>query len=175
MPYTKQDIDTHTERYYGRAYPAVCVKVRKTPSIDKIQEHFKCSEKQAEKAAGYAWEMACRIFWEDVEELAKELLGNVTAYSAGRSNGWLIVKGLPDIASWDAIQLAKWRKFEKTVLNDVEYLMSWDQWTDNIEANKWHLDGSEYFNFFNQNDQTVCIAELKQQAIEAGFGPVVAK
>lgn len=48
---------------------------------------------------------------------------HVQAYSAGRSGGWLVVDGLPDIDDWDAIALNDWRRFHKCVraIADEEY------------------------------------------------------
>jgi hypothetical protein len=40
---------------------------------------------------------------------------HVQVYSAGRSGGWLVVSGLPDVESWDAIALGRWVKFEEEV------------------------------------------------------------
>ena len=37
-------------------------------------------------------------------------------WQEGRSGGWLVVNGLPELDSWDAVALSKWRKFERYVL-----------------------------------------------------------
>lgn len=48
---------------------------------------------------------------------------HVQVYAAGRSGGWLVVSGLPDVEAWDAIDLARWRRFERLIrdLADSEY------------------------------------------------------
>lgn len=40
---------------------------------------------------------------------------HVNVYSAGRSGGWLVVDGLPDIDEWDAIALGRWRRFDAAI------------------------------------------------------------
>jgi hypothetical protein len=44
--------------------------------------------------------------------------GRVTMGQEGRSGGWAVVYGLPDIEEWDAVLLARWRKFER-VAKDI--------------------------------------------------------
>ena len=44
----------------------------------------------------------------------------VKVYSDGRSGGWLVVHGLPDVESWDAIDLGRWAKFEKMIRGLVD-------------------------------------------------------
>lgn len=39
----------------------------------------------------------------------------VTLETEGRSGGWIVARGLPDLEEWDAITLARWRKFERIV------------------------------------------------------------
>lgn len=39
----------------------------------------------------------------------------VKVWSAGRQGGWLVVDGLPGVESWDAIELARWARFAKSV------------------------------------------------------------
>lgn len=40
---------------------------------------------------------------------------SVEIWQEGRSGGWLVVGGLPDLHDWDAIALGRWRRFEKMV------------------------------------------------------------
>lgn len=45
---------------------------------------------------------ACSAGFEQAEELARELFGRaVKCSTAGRSGGWLVVEGLPDVSEWD--------------------------------------------------------------------------
>ena len=60
---------------------------------------------------------------------------HVNVYSAGRSGGWLVVDGLPDIDTWDAIDLGVWRRFDKAVhaiLDDYPYQYIW-----HLHVNVW--------------------------------------
>ena len=96
--------------------------------VSKIEEHFNCSEDAAEKALDFAFECNQEMFW---NEYAQDIADNtfdysVKVYSAGRSSGWLIVEGLPEFETWDAVMLAKWRSFENKIDQLVEDLTSWD-------------------------------------------------
>lgn len=172
--YTKDSVEFHSE-HYRPARPAVNVKVHNFVSPYKIAEHFKCSEKQAEKAIEFAFESACQQFWEDSTEHAQSIFGNnVRVYSEGRSGGWLVVEGLKSFDEWDAIDLAKWRKFENECKSAVEYLTSFAWCVDMIDSNNWYQKGAERYNFIETKDsKTACISELKQKAIDAGFSPVI--
>jgi hypothetical protein len=164
----------HSDR--GAGHPAINVKVREHlyNHVATIAERFKCSEHQAEQALNFAFEMATRDFWEQAEELVKEIFPDAQMYSEGRSGGWLAVHGLPDVESWDAIMLARWGKLEKAIKATMKYLCSAKYLLDAIESNKWYLEGAEEYNYKELKDGTsICIAELKQKAIKAGFGLVV--
>lgn len=174
--YSKSDVDTHSGGYGSRQYPAINVKVYHFVSIYKVVDKFGCSEDQAERALQFAFDAAQERFWHDfAQEYAEDVFKeSVKVYSAGRSSGWLIVDKLPDIETWDAIMLGKWRKFEKGVKREIEYYTSPEYVLDNIEANQWYKDGSEQYNFVDlANGKSACIADLKSQAIEAGYGAVV--
>lgn len=77
---------------------------------DWIEERFALSDYSGRGAAGRkqaefyeAWYSdACSQGFEQAEEAARELFGSdVECYSAGRSGGWLVVKGLPNVEDWD--------------------------------------------------------------------------
>lgn len=71
------------------------------------------------------WSLACEHGWEDAERDAEEIFGpNVNVYSEGRCGGWLVVSGLPDVESWDAIMLSKWKRFAKWVRAAADYVPS---------------------------------------------------
>lgn len=57
----------------------------------------------------------CEWEWEQLEQDAVEILGVSPrdVSREGRSGGWCVVGGLPDVSEWDAVRLAKWRKFER--------------------------------------------------------------
>jgi hypothetical protein len=171
--FRKEDIEFHSDR--GPAHPAINVKVRSWVSPTRTAEHFKCSEDVAEKALRFAFETAQESFWEDARELAAHYLGGgLKVYSEGRSNGWLVVHGLPPVESWDALRVSRWGNFSRAIARDIAYRTKEETMWESIDANQWAKDGAEAFNFVDGEDgKPVCIADLKQQAKEAGFGPVV--
>ena len=135
--YAKDDVEFHSEYTYGPRKPAVNVKIYtslwqvKLPiclggvseigsdeikwsytdpafTSDWVEEHL--TEEQVEADFG----LACELGWETLQEIADEIFGSgVKVWQAGRSGGWAVVDGLPDFDYWDAIDLGKWRKFEK--------------------------------------------------------------
>lgn len=165
--YRKDDIETHSDR--GPARPAVNVKsYRQNWTTDTIEAHFDCEESVAEKAAEYAFTMACEVFWEDVQEAADHHLGaGYKVWQEGRSGGWLVVDGLPDIDSWDAILVSKWGRFEKSVRAEVDYRLSWDVIREDIEANEWAKPYAEQYNFIDTPKGTVCVADIEAAAAKA--------
>jgi hypothetical protein len=170
----KSDIEVHSDR--GAGHPAINVKYHGNGFMlkEKVMEQFKCSEPCAEKALEYAWNMAQRDFWEDAEELVKDIFPEGKMYSEGRSGGWLTVHGLPDVDTWDAIMVSRWSKLDKGIQNSMKCFTDAKYILENIERNQWYLDGSEEYNFKELKDGTrICIAEMKQEAIKAGFGAVV--
>ena len=174
----KSDVET---RYnYGQGHiPCINVKLYRgrdsTPEmdVDDIAEHFGCDRDTAERAAEYCDESAREQFWEEIPDTAKEIFPGCEVYSDGRSGGWLVVHNLPDVESWNAVTLGKWAKLCRIVRDEIKYLCSREYITEQIAANEWAKPYAERFNFLDRNGQTVCLADLKAQAIAAGFGPVV--
>lgn len=55
---------------------------------------------------------ACASGMEDAQSVAEDIFGTgVTVSQDGRSGGHLVVDGLPDIESWDAIAVSRWDRF----------------------------------------------------------------
>lgn len=170
----KSDIEYHSDGFGRRSRPAINVKCRNWPQAHKIAEKLGCTEAQAEHASELAWQSACQSFWDDAQDLADHYLKDGRVYSEGRCAGWLVVDGLGDVESWDAIMVSRWARFAKSVADDIKYRSSLEQVCESIEANEWHKDGSELYNFVERKDGIVaCIADMKRDAIAAGFGPVV--
>jgi hypothetical protein len=181
MRFRKDDIERHTEGGYGCPYPAVNVKVYSMGcTIQDVVDRFGCSEEVAEKALQFAYEMECESFWEYWQDTTgcfeNGLYGSpeyayfpgekVMVYGAGRSGGWLIVQGLPPVEEWDAIAVARWNKFQKAVKEDVKYKMGKDVLLEDIDSNRWYLEHSTQFNYFQKSDgSSVCIAEVKADII----------
>lgn len=68
-------------------------------------------------AFAIAEQLARDIAWEDAHDEAYEVWGSkaVQIYSSGRSGGWLVVHGLGDVEDWDAIELARWTRFQRSI------------------------------------------------------------
>lgn len=170
----KANIDTYFERGRGEL-PAVYVKADHF-GRGLSAETLNCSEETFEKAMQYAYDMAVEGFWEsDAPDICEHHLGKgLKVYAVGRSNGHLVIEGLPPVEDWDAIRVSAWGRFEKAIRQAVEYRCSAEVIREDIEANRWNEEGAEMYNFFDKKDgSTVCIAELKQQAKAAGFAPVI--
>lgn len=169
----KSDVEFHSDRYGRSKLPAINVKCYDFAKGIDVAKDFNCSEEQAEKALEFAWEAACTQFWEDAQEIVTDIYGPVKCYSQGRSGGWLVVHGLPEFEQWNAINLAKWSSLCKRIKGLLDWLTSAEQTREAIESNRWHELGAEQYNFVYLNNETVCIADLKQQAIQAGFGAII--
>jgi hypothetical protein len=172
----KDDVQTHGIGYSSRQLPAVNVKIYSMgTTAAKVAERFGCSEEDAQKALELAFDSHCEVFWEDTQETARDVFGpHVRVYSEGRSSGWLVVEGLSTIESWDAVALGHWARFERLIREHIAYLTSETELFSTIESNQYYKHGAEQYNFIDHADgSTACIADLKREAIEAGFGPVV--
>jgi hypothetical protein len=135
MRFTKDDV----ERSYHQGHsgePMVNVKVydsladgfrkfleNETPedgfNLEWIEENV--SDDHLE---GVFWRV-CESGWEQLQSDAEDIFGpSAKVYSAGRSGGWAVVEGLPDVDEWDAIFLAKWHKFERWTRDAANYIMA---------------------------------------------------
>lgn len=115
MTYRKSDVTL----YYsgGRNLPAVNVKVYKPlpDTADNVRDDARAwAEEHLSEQELYAWwQAACESGAEQAAEYARELFGDrAHVYFEGRSGGWCVVEGLPDVEAWDALMLSKWRRFE---------------------------------------------------------------
>jgi len=165
---------------YGPANPSVCVKVHNMgASIQDVVDKFACTKAQAENALGFAFDAACRAFWEYWQDTTGDcengLSGSkeyayfpghdVTVHCEGRSGGWLIVNGLPEVCEWDAILVSRWNKFQKAVKDDVAYRMGKDVLLEDIAANEWHKPHSSKYNFCETDKGTMCLADVRTDVI----------
>jgi hypothetical protein len=149
--YTKSDVEFHTDGYGDKSKPAVNVKVYgstwtiplpyclggvshvEAPDVITYQysdpgfTHDWIEENIQDHVSSEYFELACRDGVEMIESEAQTIFGNhVKVYQEGRSGGWVIVDGIDDFESWDAVMLAKWHKFEayaKNISRDVPYQM----------------------------------------------------
>lgn len=169
----KSDVEIYYDRHYG-AHPSIDVRVYGFGN--KLDESdFNCDKDCFEKAMQFAWESQQEYFWDEAVDIAKDIFGkNAKVLSLGRSGGHLIVEGIPDIESWDAVYLAKWRGFRQRILQLIEWLTSDTAIKELIIANRWTEPGAELYNFIEKKDGTsFCLSEMKAKAIAAGYGPVV--
>lgn len=153
MTYSREDvtIDYHGNQYdengWPRERPAVNVKCHNIYGADWRKLAADVADEASDPAAFLAWwdsqlaadddfgppewtfEAACENGWELLQTDAGELFGpTVKVYAEGRSSGWCVVDGLPPVSTWDAILLAKWRRFEKWAgqqVDDIPRSMVW--------------------------------------------------
>lgn len=135
--YTRDNVETHCQGYYGPQLPAVNVKVRGglesvslpldlgqvsedggatfTPVTTPEDFTREWLEGLPEEATGALWEWALESGWEMLRADAAEIFSayDIEVWAEGRSGGWAVVSGLPEIEEWDAVLLAKWRRFER--------------------------------------------------------------
>jgi hypothetical protein len=112
-----------------------------------VEERYEAQDHDNELDGPDEW--ARESCWELAQETADEVWDHlpwrygdkrethpVKVWSEGRSGGWCVVEGLPDIDEWDAVALAKWAKFEKIVkqIAHEEYPY---QYVWNLEVNVW--------------------------------------
>jgi hypothetical protein len=169
----KSDVTVRYER--GVYRPAINVKVYKLGlDAGTLADERKCARATAEQALQFAFDSQQQQFWEQIEETAREIFGShIRVFSDGRSSGWLVLHNLPDVETWDAVALGKFAKFEKLVRADIAWRTSAETLREDIDANEWCKPGAELYNFVDTPNGPRCIADMKQEAIAAGFGPVI--
>lgn len=157
-------IEMHSNDNWRSKNPAINVKVYKLgASVEDVVERFKCTRDDAERALGFAFESQQEQFWGQIEELAQSIFGaGVRTFSEGRSSGWLVVQGLPEVESWNAVVLSKWRKLMRLVGEDIKHRVASDTLMADIESNRWAEPMSEKFNFYDAKGTVVCLAEVNQ-------------
>lgn len=165
MSYTKQDVKFHSDGFRP-SRPAINIKAHHTPMPSEIAKRFGCSEPIAERAAEFAFNSACHSFFEGAEDYAREIFSgySIEVYQEGRSGGWLVIHGLPDFESWDAVLLGKWHKLEKYCHDNIAYQTSLEAFAESIEANRWNEEGAEEYNFMDRGNESVCIVDVKREA-----------
>jgi hypothetical protein len=130
--YTRDDVQTHSDGFRD-SLPAVNVKVYKGIhdvwtqyereerdddgfTLEWIEEHL------TDDDLSHYFQFACESEYEYLEGWATGTDGaedplfpddNITLEVQGRSGGWIAVRGLPAIEDWDAVRLARWRRFER--------------------------------------------------------------
>lgn len=162
-------MDTHSD-YFGPRRPAVSVKVyttirdafpqfakdeRPDPrfTLDWIEENISDDHLDAVFWNTCEWEFECLDSWatgRDDDPLFPD--DDVSLSREGRSGGWVVVDGLPEIEDWDAIRLARWRKFERIARESAAGIPY--QMLGNLYINEFEIWADE------QADESVSNAEL---------------
>jgi hypothetical protein len=137
MSYRKDDVTFHAENWRG-GHTAVNVKVRFPYEWEPLfVEAAKDADEEPDRVlrwyaeleeAGdipeWAFESACEQGFEQAQTDAEDIFGKgVKVWTEGRSGGWLVVDfDEDDVAGWDAVALAKWRKFERLARDLADYV-----------------------------------------------------
>ena len=148
---TIESVSMHREGCYGTAFPALNVKCYHLPDPDAVTARFGCSAATAERALEWAVESHREDFWgpcgpdspypSRAQDALREAFGDAAdkleIWAAGRSGGWLIVKGLPPVEEWRKADLAKWSVFAREIAAEIAYLASEEALLDTIEVHEW--------------------------------------
>lgn len=84
-----------------------------------------------EKHGDDVFAAACEVGFENAKDEAIETFFagySIQVWTAGRSGGWLVVQGLPDIEHWDAKLLKVWQDFSEfceAEVSDIPRQMAW--------------------------------------------------
>lgn len=121
-------------------------------TTERVAQEFGCDQLAAERAVQWCYESAQEQFWEQaLDSLNFAMLGEQSekyqpvglaegpfkVLAEGRSGGWLVVEGLPDVSTWNGTQFMKWRKFARMLKDEMKFLASWEYAKDMIDANEW--------------------------------------
>lgn len=177
IPSCKGAIERRYER--GTWLPAVNVKVHHSPewTAERLMKEYPgLEEKDAEWCVKTVYESMVEDFWNYIapNSLNFAMHGDdgsdfeptgikpspYTVYADGRMGGWLVVTGLGDIETWDAVQVSKWRKFCRLLREAIAYNMRLEAARELIDANEWATKPRR-------------LRQMRAAAIAAGFGEVV--
>lgn len=139
MGYSKDDVQLgHHLREFGR-HPTVNVKVhgwwRDTPidpadldideyDADEYTHDWIEAHVTGDQLDGWFWS-AVESERDYLSDWADEIFARPCKLEFhGRSGGWAYLTHLPDIDDWDAVMLAKWRKFERAATSIADGIWS---------------------------------------------------
>jgi hypothetical protein len=157
--YSRDDVQTHREGFHGDALPAVNVKVYRS-----LRDAWRDFEREEQPDARFTLEWVDEhvsddaldaIFWHVCEAEYEYLEGWATEGDSlfpadrvqlsreGRQGGWIVVDGLPELEEWDAVRIARWRRFERIARQIADgipfqmlasiYLNDFERWADEQE------------------------------------------
>jgi len=182
IPRTKAEMEWRYDRH-DHNLPALNVKyygdVKYTAA--RIAAETGCDATTAERVAGWCYESAQEDFWERALDLLNfAMLGDEASeykpcglkagpyevFADGRSGGWLVVRGIGNIADMSGATFQKWRKFARLVRDDIAHLASWEWAADMIEANEW-APKADTINSAAENARCGDVAKLAKVARQA--------
>lgn len=150
--YTKEDVSFHSDGYRP-SNPAVNVKVydtledgfRKFAEWEDVDDGFTVEWIRANISDAALDDWFYDVCRDEFDYLESWTTGNdgdplfpghsVTLEQEGRSGGWVAVHGLPDLEDWDAVLLARWRKFERIARSIADEIMA--HVVESIYINAW--------------------------------------
>lgn len=155
MSYRKDDVTFHSDGF-REGHAAVNVKVHGYPNAETVarvladEGYILATRTDADELADViaqdegAWEVASYVGWEQAQAEAAEVFGaGYGVTSEGRSGGWCVVTyngretfDADDVAGWDAVALARWRKFEQVareIADDFAYQATWSYIVNRLE------------------------------------------
>jgi len=147
--YTKSDIKFHKAEVGSQSFPAINVKDHSYYNPDRVAEALDCTPEAAHCAIETAIELIREDFWRIFAEAACDIklhphFGKY-AYieSAGRSAGWLIVRGIGDQYDvehyWNAIDLTAWYSFEQAIKDKIKEITGFDYMVNFIRNTNLHI------------------------------------
>lgn len=122
--------------HFGRDCAEGCI-------TDQLRaDHPNLTEEDADKIGSWAWDSAVTTFWDQARGIATEHLSipfeaEPEIECAGRSGGWLIVRGLPDVPTWSEPQRLAWGAFEEEINQLVAMLARWETIKEEIDSAGW--------------------------------------
>lgn len=125
--YSKADVTFHSDGVGRRANPAINVKVRNWGyhDVDLMRDEPALDLEQCDAIIQSVYERHAVRFWDNAKLQVEILFGRgYTVYQEGRSGGWMVVHGLPDVEEWDAVMLGKWRSLESWAERYIKTLCS---------------------------------------------------
>lgn len=125
--YNRDDVEFHSNAMFYPVHPAINVKAHSAPDFWKLKyaledAGYNLSDKQIESAGNIAFSKLQREFWNEfVPKTIESIYGKWVKWgSEGRQSGWLAVYNLPEVESWDVVDLAKWHSLESKLQNWIK-------------------------------------------------------
>jgi len=169
---------THQLGFGSISYPAVNIKVYRTPGIDAARKALEArgvAPRVVERALEWAFNSACRNWWDGEPEYCADChLVPCEGFSSdyridqeGRSGGWLVVTGLGEPLDWTPEQVAAWDAFEGAIHESIERALEKGSILEEIDSNRWAEEFAQEYNFIDTASGCVCMADVNRAKAEA--------